>query len=97
MRPFEQLVEEAVSADVGGWGFDWLAGRAIEERPPWGYARMLAQRLGEVRSALDIDTGGGEVVAEAPTLPPTMAVTEGWPPNAERARLLLGRRGVRVV
>jgi SAM-dependent methyltransferase len=97
MRSFEELVAEAESADVGGWGFGWLRGRATEERPPWGYARLLAERLAHAESALDIDTGGGEVVAEAPVLPPTMVVTEGWPPNAERARRLLGPRGVRVV
>lgn len=63
MRTFDDLVDEAESADVTGWGFEWLAGRATEQRPPWGYARLLADRLGRVRSALDIDTGGGEVVS----------------------------------
>ena len=93
----DELVAEAGAADVTGWGFDWLDGRASEERPPWGYARLLADRLSRVRSALDIDTGGGEVVNEAPVLPPRMVVTEGWPPNAERARQVLGPRGVHVV
>lgn len=97
MRSFEELVAEAEAADVTGWGFGWLEGRATEERPPWGYARLLARRLAQVESALDIDTGGGEVLAEAPVLPPTMVATEAWPPNAERARRLLGPRGVRVV
>ncbi|NDZ96922.1 class I SAM-dependent methyltransferase [Streptomyces sp. SID6673] len=97
MRSFETLVAEAASADVSGWGFDWLNGRAIEQRPPWGFSRQLADRLGRARSALDIDTGGGEVVAQAPVLPPAMVVTEGWPPNARRARDSLGPRGVRVV
>jgi hypothetical protein len=97
VRSFDELVTEAASADVTGWGFGWLDGRASEERPPWGYARLLAIRLGEVGSALDIDTGGGEVLAEAPVLPPRMVATEAWPANAERARSLLGRRGVQVI
>lgn len=97
MRSFEVLVAEAESADVTGWGFGWLRGRAIEERPPWGFAKRLADRLASVDSALDIDTGGGEVVSEAPILPRRMFVTEGWPPNAQRARALLGPRGVHVV
>lgn len=97
MRSFEDLVGEAESADVDGWGFEWLDGRATEERPPWGYARLLAQRLGTVASALDIDTGGGEVVNEAPQLPPAMYATESWPPNIQRARDLLGPRGVTVI
>jgi hypothetical protein len=96
MRSVESLVAEAAEADVTGWGFGWLDGRATEERPPWGYASMLAERLATARAALDIDTGGGEVVAEAPTLPATMCVTESWPPNAARARELLEPRGVRV-
>jgi SAM-dependent methyltransferase len=96
MRSFDDLVREAAAADVTGWGFGWLEGRATEERPPWGYARLLAARLAVARAALDIDTGGGEVVAESPTLPARMCVTESWPPNAARARELLEPRGVRV-
>ena len=96
MRSFDDLVTEAASADMTGWGFGWLDGRATEERPPWGYARLLAERLAIVRSALDIDTGGGEVVAEASTLPDKMWVTEGWPLNAQRARELLTPRGVEI-
>lgn len=96
-RTFEDLVEEAAAADVSGWDFGWLDGRASEERPPWGYARLLGERLAGVRSALDLDTGGGEVLAGLPALPPGMSVTEAWPPNAERARALLGPRGVDVV
>ena len=97
MRSFDELVAEAAAADVTGWGFDWLNGRATEERPPWGYAKLLADRLGQVESALDIDTGGGEVLAEAPTFPPRMVATEAWPPNAQHARELLGPRGVQVI
>jgi len=97
MRPFEEFVTEAAAADVTGWGFDWLNGRATEERTPWGYVKLLADRLGQVESALDVDTGGGEVLAEAPNLPLRMVVTEAWPPNARRARELLEPRGVQVI
>ena len=97
MRAFDELVDDASAADMTGWRFDWLQGRATEERPPWGYARLLAEQLRRVGSALDVDTGGGEVIAEMPTLPPLMFATEAWPPNAARARALLAPRGVRVV
>ena len=97
MRGFDELVSEAVAADMTGWRFDWLEGRATEERPPWGYSRLLAGRFAEVGSALDVDTGGGELIAEMPTLPPRMFATEGWPPNAARARELLAPRGVNVI
>lgn len=97
MKSFDELVAEADAADVSGWGFGWLTGRASEERPPWGYARLLAQRLATVRSALDLDTGGGEVLDEAPYFPPTMCATEAWPPNARKAHERLAARGVRLV
>jgi len=96
VRTFEDLVSEAGQVDVSGWDFSWLDGRATEERPQWGYARLVAERLCTVSSALDLDTGGGEVMAEMPSFPPRMSVTESWPPNAERARELLGPRGVEV-
>lgn len=97
MKSFDDLLAEAEAANVSGWSFDWLAGRATEERPPWGYARLLAQRLAGVRSALDLETGGGEVLGEAARFPPLMCATEAWPPNARKARARLGRLGVQVV
>jgi hypothetical protein len=97
MRTFDDLVAEAAAANVSGWDFGWLAGRATEDRPPWGYSRLLAARLGDVASALDIDTGGGEIIAAVPRLPPRTVVTEGWPPNVAHARRLLSPRGVQVL
>src|SRR6476646_11627755 len=94
MRSFRDLVEEAAAVYVSGWDFGWLDGRATEERPAWGYSRLLAKRLGHARSALDIDTGGGEIIADVPRLPSRMTVTEGWAPNVAHARDLLSRRGV---
>ena len=94
VRTFDELLAEAAAADVTGWGFGWLNGRATERRPPWGYSRLLSNRLGQVGSALDLDTGGGEVLAEAARFPARMVATEAWPPNAQRAREILGPRHV---
>jgi SAM-dependent methyltransferase len=58
---------------------------------------LIESRLASVRAALDVQTGGGEVLAECVTLPPTMAATESWPPNLRRATELLHPRGVVVV
>ncbi|MGA3253611.1 MAG: class I SAM-dependent methyltransferase [Mycobacterium sp.] len=96
-RSFEELVAEADSASVDGWDFSWLDGRATEERPSWGYQRLMSQRLATVSAALDIQTGGGEVLAGAATFPPTMAAVEPWPPNAALATKRLHPRGVVVV
>ncbi len=94
---FESLIETGASADVSGWDFSWLEGRATEERPPWGYARRLAERLAGASASLDIQTGGGEVLSEASVFPPTAVATESWPPNLARATRLLHPRGVVVV
>ncbi len=97
MRAYDELIDEAAAVDVSGWDFSWLDGRATEERPGWGYAALLADELARVDSALDLQTGGGEVLNSAPVLPTRTAVTEGWPPNIEVARKRLVPRGVEVV
>ncbi|MEV0468211.1 class I SAM-dependent methyltransferase [Nocardia tengchongensis] len=94
---FERLIAEADAAPIAGWNFAWLDGRAREQRPSWGYQRQQAVRLATARAALDIQTGGGEVLAEAATFPPTMVATESWPPNLAQATRLLHPRGVVVV
>ncbi|MFC7455964.1 methyltransferase domain-containing protein [Brachybacterium sp. GCM10030267] len=96
MRPAEQLIVEAAAADVGGWGFDYLDGRATEERPPWRYVQQLAQAVASAGTAIDLDTGGGEVLARCPRLATTQHATESWPPNAAAARALLEPRAVHV-
>lgn len=88
---------EAEAAPVAGWDFSWLDGRATEQRPSWGYQRLMSARLAQATAALDIQTGGGEVLAGAATLPPVMAATESWPPNVAKATALLRPRGVVVV
>ncbi len=95
-RTFEALVDEGVAASIKGWDFSWFEGRATEERPSWGYARAMGERLACASAALDIQTGGGEVLASAPSLPLIVA-TEGWPPNVAKATALLHPRGAVVV
>ncbi|MFF4453353.1 class I SAM-dependent methyltransferase [Streptomyces goshikiensis] len=96
-RTFDHLVAEAESVSVDGWDFSWLDGRATEQRPSWGYQGLMAARLARVHSALDIQTGGGEVLAGAGTLPRLTVATESWPPNIARATRLLHPLGVVVV
>ncbi|MFK0296610.1 class I SAM-dependent methyltransferase [Streptomyces sp. NPDC090442] len=96
-RSFEELVAEAAEVSVAGWDFSWLDGRATEQRPSWGYQRLLGERLGRAAAALDIQTGGGEVLAGAGAFPPVMVATESWPPNVAKATALLHPRGAVVV
>ncbi|MFF1906949.1 class I SAM-dependent methyltransferase [Kitasatospora sp. NPDC058218] len=96
-RTFEELIAEAEEVSVDGWDFSWLDGRATEQRPSWGYQRLLGERLASASAALDIQTGGGEVLAGAGPLPPAMVATESWPPNVARATGLLHPLGAIVV
>ena len=58
---------------------------------------MISRRLAAVSAALDIATGGGEVLAGAGPFPPAMAAVEAWPPNAALATKRLHPRGVVVI
>jgi SAM-dependent methyltransferase len=98
-RAFDELVDEAAAVPIDGWDFSWLDGRATEQRPSWGYQRLLGGKLAAATSGLDIQTGGGEVLAGAgaENFPPTLVATEGWPPNLARATALLHPLGAVVV
>ncbi|MFD7875812.1 methyltransferase domain-containing protein [Streptomyces sp. NPDC059766] len=100
-RTFEDLVAEGAAVPTEGWDFSWFEGRATEQRPSWGYAVSKAARLSEATAALDLQTGGGEVLdfalGRAERAPRLTVATEGWPPNVAKATALLGPRGVAVV
>jgi len=94
---FEALLAEGASVPVEGWDFSWFEGRATEERPSWGYSRILAERMAAASAALDIQTGGGEVLAQIPQPPAVLAATESWRPNLDIARRNLGAVSASVV
>ncbi|MEV8432182.1 class I SAM-dependent methyltransferase [Streptomyces chartreusis] len=100
-RAFEELLAEGAAVPTEGWDFSWFEGRATEARPSWGYAVSLADRLAGATAALDLQTGGGEVLdfalGRAPKAPVLTVATEGWPPNVAKATALLAARGVAVV
>ena len=82
---FEQLVAEGGAVPLEGWDFSWFARRATEGdrrglRPPDGAAMSRAT------AALDIQTGGGEVLATVARPPALLVATESWPPNVALAR-----------
>jgi SAM-dependent methyltransferase len=97
VEKFDALIAEAVAVPVEGWDFSWFDGRATEQRPSWGYARLVGERMARVRAALDVQTGGGEVLATAPQAPPLLVATESWPPNVPVAAANLRPLGASVV
>lgn len=97
MRSFDELVAEAAGVSVDGWDFSWLSDRATEERPQWGYSRNVPDRLTRACASLDLQTGGGEVLAEAGAYPLVAVATEAWAPNLAVASARLHPLGVAVV
>ncbi|HEX5405180.1 MAG TPA: class I SAM-dependent methyltransferase [Pseudonocardiaceae bacterium] len=97
MTTFDDLLAEGDAVPVEGWDFSWFDSRATEERPPWGYAALMGRRMANASAALDIQTGGGEVLASIPQAPPVLMATESWPPNLAIARRNLAPLGGTVV
>ncbi|GLZ40575.1 methyltransferase domain-containing protein [Actinokineospora sp. NBRC 105648] len=98
MRSFDDLVREAAAVSVAGSDYSWLAGRASEERPPWGYVRLVARRASRVRRVLDAQTGDGRVLAEAVRVAPeVLAATDNRLDLLESARRALVPLGGVVV
>lgn len=96
LRPFETLVAEARDAVFSGWDFSWLLGRAEGGDPSWNYSGRAQQLIAEADRLLDIDTGGGELLAGLGPLPAHVVAIEGWKPNVQVARERLEPLGVEV-
>jgi SAM-dependent methyltransferase len=97
VRSFEDLVAEADAAPIDGWDFGWLDGRATEERPWWRYAERAAAAMASARRAVDLQAGGGELLASPDARAPVTIAAEGYPPNVAVAGRRLAPLGVRVV
>jgi hypothetical protein len=96
-RSFDALVGEAAAAPIGGWDFGWLEGRATEDRPSWRYSECVAERAARARRMLDLQLGGGEMLAGLPQLPDVLIATDGYAPNVVVAARRLRPRGADVV
>jgi SAM-dependent methyltransferase len=96
-RSFDELLAEGIAAPVDGWDFSCFDARATEQRPSWGYAGLLAARVPSAGTVLDIQTGGGEVLATVPSAPDALFATESWPPNLAIARRNLAHLGGTVI
>jgi SAM-dependent methyltransferase len=97
---FDQLLAEGNAEPTQGWDFSWFNGRATEERPSWKYFQALGGRMSEANAAFDVQTGGGERLAEILShidpRPDLVAASESWSPNVAIARHNLEPFGVVV-
>ena len=90
------LREEA--EPFSGWDFACLAGRMVEDDPPWEYLARAAALMQTASSVVDLDTGGGERFLELrPFWPAKVVVTEGYPPNFALVEQRLAPLGVQVL
>jgi SAM-dependent methyltransferase len=96
-QDYEHLVNQAVGVRIMGWEFSWLDGRALGSDPSWSFPDLARPLLRRVHSLLDLDTGGGELLAELAPLPPHTVAVESWAPNTPVARDRLAPFGVSVV
>jgi len=94
-RTYDDLVSDALCAPIRGWDFSWLIGRMDRGVLPWDYASLARDALATATSLLDIDTGGGEVLASLAPLPAAIA-TEPYPLNVPIATARLAPLGVDV-
>jgi SAM-dependent methyltransferase len=97
MPSFDARVDEAERAPIDGWDFSWLDGRATEERPSWRYSERVTERAAAATKMLDLQSGGGEMLANLPSFPPLLVATEGYAPNVVVASRHLRPRGAYVV
>ncbi len=74
---FDELIAEAKAAPIEGWDFSWLHGRATEQRSTWRYTERVAARAARASRMLDLQSGGGEMLAGVPRHPPLTIATEG--------------------
>lgn len=87
----------AFEAPVTGWDFSELGDRYVDQQPPWSYHALAREVLDGATSALDMGTGGGEVLLElGDALPRDTIATEGWPPNIPVATRNLEGHGIGV-
>ncbi|MBO3804188.1 MAG: class I SAM-dependent methyltransferase, partial [Candidatus Brockarchaeota archaeon] len=86
------------SAPFSGWDFSRISGRCVWEPPPWSYEDMARKCMSSSDSALDLGTGGGEVLLSMKgAFPRRTVATEDYAPNAALAHERLKPCGGEVV
>lgn len=96
-RQEDELNAAATGASMTGWEFAWLDGLAVASEPSWSYLELARPLLRRATSVLDLDTGGGELLAELAPLPPHTVAVESWARNTPAARERLTPFGVAVL
>jgi SAM-dependent methyltransferase len=85
------------AAPLEGWDFSYLRGRLIETKPDWDYLALARTAVAQSREALDLATGGGEVLSSLAPFPGRATAVEGYAPNLPVARKRLSPLGIEVL
>ena len=73
---------ERFAEPTKGWDFSSFGDSVETDEPPWSYDDLAREALAGSTSALDMGTGGGEVLLRiVDALPDDTLATEGWAPN----------------
>ncbi|WP_045746074.1 MULTISPECIES: methyltransferase [Actinoplanes] len=96
-RQEDELNAAATGASMTGWEFAWLDGLAVASEPSWSYPDLARPLVRHAASVLDLDTGGGELLAELAPLPRHTVALETWSRNTPAARERLAPFGVSVL
>ena len=95
---FEALLAEGLAVDVESrWGAGFLPGRYLPGEPPWSWPEMVRPWLDGAKSALDMGTGDGAVLAGLRPLPALTVAQEEWLPTVPAAVQTLRPLGVPLV
>lgn len=93
-----QLWRDVWAGQPVGWDFSDLRRRMREDALPWSYPDLARAHLAHAGSALDLGTGGGEMLLSlGDVLPTDVVATEGWGPNVPVATAALAPHGIDVV
>lgn len=87
----------AYAEPTSGWDFSTIDA-VVDGEPPWSYEVLARRALAGATSALDMGTGGGEMLSTLrDAVPDDTVATEGWPSNIPVAKTALAPFGVEVV
>jgi SAM-dependent methyltransferase len=94
----ELLAAEAAARDFTGWDLSSIGMRELGGPPPWDYEAEARELLGSAHRAVDLGTGGGEVLLRiAGNSRASVVATEQWGPNARLAHSRLRAHGIPLV
>ena len=91
----DRLIADAVAVPLSGWDFSRLEGRVRSDPLPWDYRALAGAAARRATRVLDIDTGGGEVLATL-GVPAGSVAVEPYAPNVPVARARLQAYGIEV-